>query len=475
MFSNTDFKKEFLWGGALAANQCEGAYLEGGKGLTNVDLCPIGEERYNILLGNIKKLELDTNKFYPSHDGIDFYHTFKEDIKLFAEMGFKCLRVSIAWARIFPNGDDKNPNEEGLKFYDELFDEMIKYEIKPIVTIVHFDIPVELIKKYGGWKNRKTIDFYVKYTKTIFNRYKDKVKYWMTFNEINILLHAPFMGAGILFDENENKENTKYQAAHHQLVASALATKELREVCDDAMIGCMLAAGATYPYTCNPLDVQKSIEKARENYMFIDVQSKGEYPGYAKRFFRENNIKIEMKKDDLNILKNYTVDYIGFSYYSSRCASIDEISLTNGNVFESVKNPYLKESQWGWQIDPVGLRITCNELYDRYRKPLFIVENGLGAIDKIEEDGSINDDYRINYLKEHIIQMKEAVLDGVDLLGYTPWGCIDLVSASTGEMKKRYGFIYVDRNNDGSGTLERRKKKSFNWYKKVIESNGKNI
>lgn len=475
MLGNTDFKKEFLWGGALAANQCEGAYLEGGKGLTNVDLCPSGEERYDILLGNIKNLELDTNKFYPSHEAINFYHTFKEDIKLFAEMGFKCLRVSIAWARIFPNGDDKNPNEKGLKFYDELFDEMIKYGIKPVVTIVHFDIPVTLIKKYGGWKNRKTIDFYVKYTTTIFNRYKDKVKYWMTFNEINILLHAPFMGAGILFDENENKENIKYQAAHHQLVASALATKKLRELCDDAMIGCMLAAGAIYPYTCNPLDVQKSIEKSRENYMFIDVQSKGEYPGYVKRFFRENNIKIEMKEDDLDILKNYTVDYIGFSYYSSRCASTDEIQLTNGNIFESVKNPYLKESQWGWQIDSIGLRITCNELYDRYRKPLFIVENGLGAIDKIEEDGSINDDYRINYLKEHIIQMKEAVLDGVDLLGYTPWGCIDLVSASTGEMKKRYGFIYVDKNNDGSGTLERRKKKSFDWYKKVIESNGKNL
>ncbi|MGL4570512.1 MAG: 6-phospho-beta-glucosidase [Clostridium sp.] len=469
------FKENFLWGGALAANQCEGAYLEGGKGLTNVDICPMGENRFDVLMGKLDSLDPVEGEYYPSHEAIDFYHKFREDIAMFAEMGFKCLRISIAWARIFPNGDEETPNEEGLKFYDEMFDEMIKHNIEPIVTLCHFDIPVNLIKKYEGWRNRKLVDLYVKYTTTVFNRYKYKVKYFMTFNEINMLLHAPFMGAGIVLKEGEDKNKVKYQAAHHQLIASALATKAAHEIIPGSMVGCMLAAGVTYPYTCKPEDVQKAMDNDRENYFFIDIQSRGEYPGYAKRFLRENNIDIHMEEGDCDILKKYTVDYIGFSYYASRCASTDpEIlnGMTQGNVFETIKNPYLKASEWGWQIDPKGLRITCNTLYDRYQKPLFIVENGLGAIDRIEDDGSINDDYRIEYLSEHIKEMKEAVLDGVDLLGYTPWGCIDLISASTGEMKKRYGFIYVDKDNDGNGSLERRKKKSFDWYKGVIKSNG---
>ncbi|AOR24964.2 6-phospho-beta-glucosidase [Clostridium taeniosporum] len=475
MINNIGFPKEFLWGGALAANQCEGAYLEGGKGLTNVDICPSGENRLKVMLGDVKSLTTVDGETYPSHEAIDFYHKFREDIALFAEMGFKCLRVSISWARIFPNGDDKTPNEEGLKFYDEMFDEMLKYNIQPVVTICHFDIPVSLIKNYGGWINRKLIDFYEKYTRTIFERYKNKVRYWMTFNEINMLLHLPFLGAGIRFKEDDDKNLIKYQSAHHQLIASALATKAAHEIIPNVMVGCMLAAGVSYPHTCNPRDVQRAMEVDRENYFFIDVQSKGKYPGYAKRFFRENNIEIKMEPGDEELLKKYTVDYIGFSYYSSRCASADpEVinKLTEGNVFASVKNPYLKASEWGWQIDPLGLRITCNTLFDRYQKPLFIVENGLGAVDKVERDGSIIDDYRIKYLREHIKAMKEAILDGVELIGYTPWGCIDLVSASTGEMKKRYGFIYVDKDNEGNGTLERRKKKSFFWYKNVIKSNG---
>ncbi|MGO5065572.1 6-phospho-beta-glucosidase [Clostridium sp. LCP25S3_F8] len=473
-----EFPQNFLWGGALAANQCEGAYKEGGKGLSNIDLCPIGENRFKVMLGNRERLDELEEEFYPSHEAIDFYHRFKEDIVLFGEMGFKCLRVSISWARIFPNGDDENPNEEGLKFYDDMFDEMLKHNIEPIVTICHFDVPVNLIEKYGGWRNRKLIEFYEKYTKTIFERYKNKVKHWMTFNEINMILHLPFVGGGIVFKDGEDKTKIMYQAAHHQLVASALATKAAHEIIPNAMVGCMLAAGVTYPYTCNPEDVKEAIDKNRENYFFIDVQSRGEYPGYAKRFFRENDIEILMEPDDKELLKKYKVDFIGFSYYSSGCASKDpEIlkNMTKGNVFDTIKNPYLKASEWGWQIDPKGLRITCNILYDRYQKPLFIVENGLGAVDKIEEDGSIIDDYRIDYLKQHIKEMGEAILDGVELIGYTPWGCIDLVSASTGEMKKRYGFIYVDKDNEGNGTLERYKKKSFYWYKKVIETNGQEL
>lgn len=472
------FPENFLWGGALAANQCEGGYREGGRGLTTVDLCPAGENRRKVMEGKIDVLRPLENEYYPSHEAIDFYHRYKEDIALFAEMGFKCLRISIAWSRIFPSGDEKTPNEEGLKFYDSMFDEMLKHGIEPVVTICHFDTPIGIIEKYGGWKNRKFIDFYLNYCNAIFNRYKNKVKYWMTFNEINMILHLPFLGAGVRFEEGDNELQIKYQSAHHELIASALATKMAHEIIPGSMVGCMLAAGEFYPYSCNPQDVLLAKEKDRENLFFIDVQSRGEYPGYAKRFLREKGINIEFEENDEEILNNNTVDFIGFSYYSSRCASSDPEVLkgqTAGNVFKTVRNPNLKVSEWGWQIDPLGLRITCNSLYDRYQKPLFIVENGLGAVDKIEEDGSIKDDYRIEYLREHIKAMKEAIKDGVDLIGYTPWGCIDIVSASTGEMKKRYGFIYVDKDNEGNGTLKRSKKKSFYWYKKVISSNGEEL
>ncbi|KOY16385.1 6-phospho-beta-glucosidase [Paenibacillus xylanivorans] len=471
----TAFPENFLWGGATAANQLEGAYHEGGKGLTTVDLIPTGANRFPIAMGNLDSYDPKEGEFYPSHEAIDFYHRYKEDIALFAEMGFKCFRMSIAWARIFPNGDDAEPNEAGLQFYDDVFDELLKYNIEPVVTICHFDVPVHLVETYGGWKNRKMIGFFETYAKTLFNRYKGKVKYWMTFNEINMLLHLPYIGAGIVLQEGENKEQVLYQAAHHELVASALVVKACHEMIPGAQIGCMLAAGMVYPYTSNPDDVWKAMEQDRESFFFIDVQSKGAYPGYTKRFFREHEIMIDMQPEDEHILFQNTVDYIGFSYYASRCTSADPEILKNsteGNVFGSVKNPYLQASEWGWTIDPKGLRITCNQLHDRYGKPLFIVENGLGATDVLLDNDTVEDDYRIEYLNRHFAEMAEAIQDGVELLGYTSWGPIDLVSAGTGEMKKRYGYIYVDRNNDGTGTLRRVKKKSFHWYKEVIANNG---
>lgn len=478
MTNKTNFPEDFLWGGAIAANQVEGAYLEGGKGLTTVDLLPTGKERFEIMLGTIDSFEPKEGVYYPSHEAIGFYHKYKEDIALFAEMGFKSLRLSIAWSRIYPTGEEEVPNEAGLQFYDAVFDELLKYNIEPVVTTCHFDVPVHLVEKYGSWKNRKMIALYEKYTKTIFKRYQDKVKYWMTFNEINMLLHLPYMGAGIVINEGEDKNQVLYQAAHHQLVASALAVKACHEIIPDAKIGCMLAAGMTYAYSSNPDDVWKAMDKDRESFFFIDVQSRGAYPGYAKRFFEDQNLDIKMEAGDEEILRNNTVDYIGFSYYASRCTSADPEILkdqTEGNVFGSVTNPYLKTSEWGWTIDPKGLRITANQLHDRYQKPLFIVENGLGAVDVPEADGSINDDYRIDYLQQHFVEMAEAIKDGVEILGYTSWGPIDIVSASTGEMKKRYGYIYVDRDNEGNGTLDRKKKKSFDWYKQVIKTNGSNL
>ncbi|WP_238902929.1 6-phospho-beta-glucosidase [Clostridium sp. YIM B02506] len=472
------FPKEFLWGGAIAANQCEGGYLDGNKGLSIVDVIPTGKDRFPVALGKMKMLQCDEEHYYPSHEAIDFYHHYKEDIALFAEMGFKTLRLSLSWTRIFPNGDDEAPNEQGLKFYDGVFDQCLKYGIEPLVTITHFDVPMNLVKTVGSWRSRKVVGYYERLCEVIFTRYKDKVKYWLTFNEINMLLHLPFMGAGLVFEEGDNVEAVKYQAAHHQLIGSAKATKIAHEINPNFKIGCMLAAGNTYANTCAPEDVWKSMEKDRENYFFIDVQSRGEYPNYAKKMLEKMNINIEMEEGDLELLKEHTVDFISFSYYSSRLTSADpEVNAqTEGNVFATLKNPYLKASEWGWQIDPLGLRITLNSLYDRYQKPLFIVENGLGAIDVTDENGYVEDDYRIEYLREHIKAMKEAVVeDGVELIGYTSWGCIDLISASTGEMKKRYGFIYVDKDNEGNGTLARSKKKSFYWYKKVINSNGEDL
>lgn len=474
----SSFPNGFLWGGAVAANQCEGGYLEGNKGLATIDVIPVGKDRFPVMLGKMKMFECDNEHYYPSHEAIDFYHNYKEDIALLAEMGFKTFRLSIAWTRIFPNGDDASPNEEGLKFYDNVFDECKRYGIEPLVTIAHFDVPMNLVKTIGGWKNRKMVDYYIKYCEVIFNRYREKVRYWLTFNEINMLLHLPFVGAGLVFEEGEDEQAIKYQAAHHQLVASAKATKIAHEINPDFKIGCMLAAGNTYANTCAPQDVWKSMEKDRENYLFIDVQSRGEYPNYAKKMFERMNIEIRVEYGDEEILKENTVDFISFSYYSSRLTSADpEINAeTAGNVFATLKNPYLNASEWGWQIDPLGLRITLNSLYDRYQKPLFIVENGLGAVDSPDENGNIADDYRIEYLRDHIKAMKDAVNeDGVELIGYTTWGCIDLVAASTGQMKKRYGFIYVDKDDDGNGTLERRRKKSFYWYKEVISSNGEKL
>ena len=469
------FRDDFLWGGACAANQFEGAWDVDGKGPSVPDMCTNGSHTSPkwVTTG------IRPDRLYPSHEAIDFYHHYEEDIALFAEMGFKTFRTSINWTRIFPNGWETEPNEKGLEFYDRVFDCCKKHGIEPLVTISHYELPYALVEKYNGWASRELIEFYMNYCKAIFERYKDKVKYWLTFNEINMLLHMPFMGAGLLFAPGENVQQVKYQAAHHELVASAKAVKLAHAIMPDAMVGCMLAAGQFYPRTCAPADVQAAAEADRDNYFFIDVQSRGEYPVWAKKRMERAGIALQMEPGDEQLLKEGTVDFISFSYYSSRCTTVDPelMNKASGNaIMDAVKNPYLKASDWGWAIDPVGLRITMNSLYDRYQKPLFIVENGLGAVDKVEADGSIHDTYRIDYLRAHIEQMEKAINeDGLPLLGYTTWGPIDLVSASTGEMKKRYGFIYVDKDNEGKGTLARSRKDSFYWYKKVIASNGEDL
>jgi len=470
------FPADFLWGGAIAANQAEGAYLEGGKGITTVDMIPHGKDRMAVKLGVEKRFALRDDEFYPSHGAIDFYHRYKEDIALMAEMGFTVFRTSIAWSRIFPNGDEQQPNAAGIAFYRDLFSECKKYGIEPLVTLCHFDVPMHLVREYGSWRSRKMVEFFTHYARTCFEAFDGLVKYWLTFNEINIMLHSPFSGAGLVFEKDDNKEQVKYQAAHHELVASALATKIAHEVNPENQVGCMLAGGNFYPYSCKPEDVWAALEKDRENLFFIDVQARGAYPSYARRLFKEKGIVVEMEPGDSDILKD-TVDFVSFSYYASRCASADmnDNNSNAANIVKSLKNPYIEASEWGWGIDPLGLRITMNMMYDRYQKPLFLVENGLGAKDVVNEKGEINDDYRISYLREHIKAMGEAIEDGIPVMGYTSWGCIDLVSASTGEMSKRYGFVYVDRDDQGNGTLARTRKKSFHWYKKVIASNGMDL
>ena len=472
------FPTEFLWGGATAANQCEGAYDEDERGLASVDVIPYGEDRFKVARGEIKMLECDDSHLYPAHYGIDFYHRYKEDIKLFADMGLKCFRFSIAWTRVIPDGDGE-VCDKGLDFYEAVVDECLKYGIEPLITINHFDAPINLINKFGGWKDARMIDAFLKLCEALFKRLGNKVKYWLTFNEINMLLHLPFMGAGIFFEEGEDSNQVLYTAAHHELVASAKAVIMAHKMMPEAMVGCMLAAGQFYPFSCNPDDVYKGMEADRDNYFFTDVQARGEYPVWALKRMEKANVKLTISEEDKKILKEGTVDFISFSYYSSRCVSADPEVCKNyakGNaVFASVKNPYLKASEWGWQIDPLGLRITCNTLYDRYNKPLFIVENGLGAKDIIE-DGKIHDTYRIDYMREHIKAMNAVINeDGIPLLGCTFWGIIDLVSASTGEMSKRYGMIYVDLDDKGEGTYNRLKKDSFYWYQKVIKTLGEDL
>ena len=468
------FPEGFLWGGAIAANQAEGAYLEGGKGLTTVDTLPYGPQRLGIKLGQQRRFTLREEEFYPNHGAIDFYHRYKEDIALMAEMGFTVFRTSIAWARLYPNGDELTPNPEGIAFYRALFEECKKHNIAPLVTLCHFDVPMHLVREYGSWRSREMIAFFTRYARTCFEAFDGLVKYWLTFNEINIMLHSPYSGAGLTFEPGENQAQVKYQAGHHQLVASALATKIAHEVNPHNQVGCMMAGGNFYPYSCKPEDVWAALEKDRENLFFIDVQARGAYPAWSGRLFRELGVELETRPEDAEILSN-SVDFVSFSYYTSRCASADmDSGETNpANIIKSLKNPHIKASDWGWGIDPLGLRTTMNMMYDRYQKPLFLVENGLGARDVVEENGEISDDYRIAYLREHIRAMGDAIGDGIPVIGYTTWGCIDLVSASTGEMSKRYGFVYVDRDDAGRGTLARTRKKSFWWYKKVIASNGR--
>ena len=480
--TKSGLRKDFLWGGAVAANQLEGAWNVDGKGVSVSDIMTAGayQKDREITDGIV------AGKNYPNHEAIDFYHQYKSDIKLFAEMGFKCFRTSIAWTRIFPNGDEAEPNEAGLKFYDDMFDECLKYGIEPVITLSHFEMPYHLVEEYGGWRNRKVIDFFVKFATVCFKRYKDKVKYWMTFNEINNQTtftndFSIATDSGLIFRDNESEDEREalmYQASHYEVVASALAVKIGHKINPNFEIGNMVNFTPVYPASSDPRDILLAEKAMQRRYWWADVQTLGEYPVGMEAYLKNHALRPDITEEDRVVLREGTVDYVGFSYYNSMTVkySDDNPEFKFIGDCETVKNPNLKYNDWGWPVDPVGLRYSMNWLTEHYHKPVMIVENGFGAYDKVEADGSIHDDYRVDYLRAHVEQMIKAVNeDGVDLMGYTPWGCIDLVSAGTGQMSKRYGFIYVDKDDEGNGTLKRSKKDSFYWYQKVIRTNGSQL
>ena len=473
-----ELPKNFLWGGALAAHQVEGAWNEAGRGMSIADVMTAGGN------GISRKITegIFENEYYPNHEAIDFYHYYKEDIQLFKEMGLKCLRTSISWSRIFPNGTEQEPNEAGLQFYDDLFDELIKNGIEPVVTLSHFEMPYNLYKEFGGFGNKEVIPLFVKFAKCVFTRYKDKVTHWMTFNEINNQadgqedLHV-WTNSAMILNETDNKEEVVFQAAMNELIASAYAVREGKKINPNFKIGCMMAYVPIYPHSCNPNDMIASLKINERRYFYSDVHVRGEVPSYTQKYWERNNYNIEISEEEKAVLKEGTVDYIGFSYYMSGTVStdmtIEGIPNKDFKGTQMVRNPYIESSDWGWPIDPVGLRYILNTVYQRYNVPLFIVENGFGAYDQLDENNFIKDDYRIDYLSKHIEQMELAIVeDGVDVIGYTPWGIIDIVSFGSGEMEKRYGMIYVDKDNKGEGTLKRSKKMSFDWYKNVIATNG---
>lgn len=462
---------DFLWGVATAANQCEGGIEQRGKAL--VDVIPFGEQRLGVMKGEICHNTLQNDTYFPGRRAISMAENYDTDIDLLIKLGINAYRFSFSWSRIFPKGNEDKPNPSGLAFYDKIINKLLDNGIEPIVTICHFDLPLYLVEEFGGWGDRQVVDYYLNYCEALFQHFKGRVKYWITFNEINMILHLPFLAAGLYVSDKSYPLEYIYQAAHHQLIASAKVTKLAHDISKENKIGCMLAAGKVYPYSANPEDVWLALEKDRENYFFTDIQVRGEYPTYAQKFFEQNNIQLSILEEDLRILKEYTVDYISLSYYNSRCVSADASLATNsGNLFASVSNPYLETSQWGWPIDPLGFRITLNDLFDRYQKPLFVVENGLGAIDSLDERSVIDDSYRINYLSDHITALLKAKdEDGVPILGYTMWSGIDIISVTGGQMSKRYGLIYVDMDDQGQGTLKRIPKVSYHWYREMIREN----
>lgn len=471
---NSKFPENFLWGGGIAANQAEGAFDLDGKGMSIADFHAyspknaINDRAEFSTIPNLESaLTIDPEKYYPKQEGIDFYSHYEDDINLFSELGIKCFRTSINWTRIYPTGIEEFPNEDGLKFYDRLIDKLIDAGIEPVITLSHYDIPVYLVETLGGWDHKDMIELFMKFSKVVLDRYAKKVKYWITFNQINMMT---FNSLGILDDGKGNLLQRKFQGVHNQFVAQALVKKHAKQL-DNVLIGTMLSDKIAHPASCHPNDVWFNYQKNQMEYFFSDIAMRGEYPAYAYKFFSDHDLIISIEESELDLLRENTCDYLSFSYYYTKT---NDHRVNSFEQMDKSINPYLKKSEWGWEIDPLGLRTACNQYYDRYQCPLFITENGFGAKDNVVEN-KIRDSYRIEYLHDHFVQMSNAIDDGVEIIGYCLWSPIDIVSCSSAEMDKRYGVIYVDIDNEGKGSKKRIKKDSFDWYKEVIKTNGASL
>jgi len=472
-------KDDFFWGGSIAAHQTEGSWQVGGKGPAIMDFLTQGSKDKPREITETIKADLR----YPSHQGIDFYNQYADDIKLFKEMGFTALRISFDWSRIFPLGDEREPNEEGLAFYDQVIDALLENDIEPIVTLYHFEMPVGLVKKYGGWSNRQLIDSYVHYCETVFRFFAKKVKYWVTFNEINHLdPQTPqsdiftYLIAGRKYSTMANPAAELAQIGYNMALASVKAVALAHAVNDENKVGCVFGLNPIYASDCQPDNVLQAFLENDRDYYQIDAMTRGNFPKYKLKQYEGLGIDITIEADDAQAFATGKLDFIGLNYYMSSITSANVDTSQEEGLFGGTKNPFLQQSDWGWAIDAVGIRYVLNYLYRKYELPILITENGLGAEDELAADGNIYDPYRIQYLREHIVAVQKAMSeDHVEVLGYLTWGPIDLVSATTGEMRKRYGFIYVDQDDHGNGTLKRIRKQSFFWYKKVIASNGADL
>lgn len=482
---NVEKKHSILWGGATSASQYEGGWQEGNRGMDTQDCRPYQKRSSNATtttrlltqttIDQAKAVSVDSG--YPFRKGSDGYHHIHEDMDLLEELGLDIYRLSISWSRLYPKGDEEEPNPEGIAYYNQIFNRIRNNNMKVFLTMNHYAVPLYLVEHYGGWTNRKLITFYLRFAKTVFEQWGDCIDYYLPFNEINAGYFSPYNGVGLVRKEDSPYDQSLvFQSLHHQFVASAKVIQLGHEMVKGSF-GCMIACFCYYPYSCKPEDNMKLINEENVNQWFcMDVLSRGAYPHYIWRFFEERGIHIEISAEDKQVLKDHTADFVSISYYQSSVISVEEKEKTAGNLVVSTINPYLKATKWGWQIDPIGLRISLNKVYDRYQKPVFISENGLGSEDILDANNHIHDAYRIAYLQEHFEQIHEAVKDGVEVLGYIMWGIIDIVSAGSCEMEKRYGVIYVDADNEGNGSYARYKKDSFAWYQNYIkEQKGRGI
>ena len=473
VMSKQKFPDNFLWGASSSAFQIEGAWNEDGKGLTVADF------------NSFKRSEKQADTKVAS----DFYHHWKSDIALMKELGMKVYRFSLSWARIIPDGDGE-VNQKGLDFYRNVIEELVRQGIQPFVTLYHFDLPYALVEKYNGWEDRRCVFAFERYAKVCFEAFGDLVKYWQVINEQNLMIRVNER-MNIYETDDWKADKMRAQMDYHMFLAHALATKACHELVLDGKIAPAVSSTCTYPLTNKPEDVWSAkMNDAMKTVYCLDMHYYGQYPGYYMRYLDERNIVPEMLPEDKEILSHGRPDYLAVNYYRTLCTSYlpeteehpkgsrvfrgNEVDFDQYGYCRDEVNENLTRSEYGAAIDPNGLRMVLNDYYARYRLPIIITENGLGVPDELTPDERVHDDYRIDYLRKHIEACRLAIEDGVEMLGYSPWSFMDLLSSHQG-FRKRYGFVYVNREDHDEKDLQRIKKDSYYWYQKVIQTNGEDL